>query len=335
MKAALYRGAHDIVVTEIETPACGPRDVLVRNLAAGICGSDVAVFQHGSTAHLIDAGTEFGHEMISEVAEIGNEVTDFSVGQRVYPYPLLAKGDPLRAGSLGAFSEFILVPNARTGHELYPIDDAIPTPLAALIEPFTVAHNAVRRAVPQPGERALVIGTGTIGIGAAIALRAAGVADVLVADVSDLRLEKAAGLGFAVVNNRQEDLTERAKAHFGERVSLLGSSVDADIIVIAAPDESLVAPVQAMAKPGARIVAVAVFDNPVAIDFVKLCYGQQTLIGPGAYGPEDVTGVLQILAAGVPGLESIITHSFGLDQIVDAIELAGRPDVAFHVAITY
>ncbi len=335
MRAAVFKGAHEIVVTEIQTPECGPRDVLLRNLAAGICGSDVSVFQHGSTAHLIDAGTEFGHEVVSEVAAVGDEVTGLAVGDRVYPYPLLAKGDPLRAGSLGGFSEYILVPNARLGQELYKVDDRIPTALAALIEPLTVANNAIQRARPIPGEKALVIGTGTIGIGAAVSLRAAGVADVMVVDQSDLRLERAAGLGFATVNSSREDLTTRAKDHFGEHRSFLGSSVDVDIIVLAAPDESLVAPVQAMARPGARIVAVAVFDSPVPVDFVKLCYGQQTLIGPGAYRPEDVTQVMEYLAAGVPGLESIITHVFPLDDIVEAMHQAGQTESAFHVAISY
>ncbi|MGW2824255.1 zinc-dependent alcohol dehydrogenase [Streptomyces sp. NPDC001443] len=335
MKSAIFNGPYDITVTERDTPVCGPRDVLLRNLHAGICGSDVSVYRHGPGAHQIFLGDEFGHEVVSEVAELGSEVTGLTVGDRVYPYPLLAKGDPRKAGCLGGFSEYILVPDCRVGEQVFPVYDRIPTPVAGLIEPFTVAHRAVRRCRPQPGEKAIVFGAGTIGIGAAVALRSFGVEQVMVVDLSDFRLEKAAGLGFETCNPDHEDLGSLAAELFGETTTLLGTFPDVDIYVEAAGADELLSTIQSMAKSGSRIAAVAVHPKPVPVDFVRLAYGEQEIIGPGGYRPEDVVDVMAIMASGKFDLASIITHTFELDRIVEAIETAGDRGRALHVAIAY
>ncbi|MET7481401.1 alcohol dehydrogenase catalytic domain-containing protein [Streptomyces sp. NPDC005648] len=335
MKSAIYNGPLDVTVTEIETPTCGPKDVLLRNLHAGICGSDVSVYRHGPGAHQILSGEEFGHEVVSEVAEVGPEVTGLSVGDRVYPYPLLVKGDPGRAGCIGGFSEYIHVPDCRVGEQVFEVDDRIPTPVAGLIEPFTVAHRAVRRCRPQRGEKAVVFGAGTIGIAAAVALKSFGVTQVLVVDLSELRLEKAEGLGFEVCHAGRQDVRERAAELFGQVTTLLGTFPDADIYVEAAGADELYEAIQAMAKPGARIGAVAVHPKPVPVNLVRLAYGEQEIIGPGGYRPEDVVDVMKIMESGVFDLASIITHTYELDRIVEAIEMAGNRESALHVAIAY
>ena len=71
MKAALYQGKKNIQMTELETPAAGDDDIVVKNLYASICGTDVAVYQHGpNTGHRITLGSEFGHEMVSQVVQV-------------------------------------------------------------------------------------------------------------------------------------------------------------------------------------------------------------------------------------------------------------------------
>lgn len=115
----------------------------IQNLYAGICGTDVAVYRHGPcTGHRITVGDEFGHEVVSRVAQAGRNVKDFAVGDIVYPYPLLARGDASRAGTLGAFSEYILIPSAQLNRQLYLLDPRIPVRAGCLIEPFTVGCRA-------------------------------------------------------------------------------------------------------------------------------------------------------------------------------------------------
>lgn len=335
MRAALYNGVGQVVVEERVKPVPGPGDVLLRNLYAGVCGSDVSVYRHGPEGHQVSVGDEFGHEMVSEVAAVGSEVKHLHVGERVYPYPLLAGGGPHKAGMLGGFSEYILVENAQVDEHIYRVNEVIAPRAAALIEPFTVAHNGVRAASPQNSETAIVFGAGTIGIGAAVALKSYGVSDVLVVDLSDFRLQKASELGFHTVHGAREDLRERASELFGTVNSLLGEHVDVDVFVDAAGADQLIGTYQGLGKAGSRMVVIGVHYNPVPVDLQKLAFGAQALIGSGGYGPEDVRAVLSILESGRFDLESIVSHVFPLERIVEAIETAGDRDRTLQVMIEH
>ena len=213
MKAAIYNGKEDVVVVDLESPICGDNDIIIKNIYSSICGTDVAVFNHGpATGHKVTVGGEFGHETISEVAAVGKNVRDIKVGQRVYPYPILAKGDKSRAGTLGGFSEYILVPNAELNKQVYAVSDKISSKVGCLIEPFTIGNRAARRAAPKQGESAIVFGAGTIGIAVSIALQQFGCGKIMVTDISDFRLEKVKGLGFEVCNSAKENLKEKSNA---------------------------------------------------------------------------------------------------------------------------
>lgn len=169
MKAAIYLGQEHVAVQELPDPVCGDNDVIIRNIYSSICGTEVAVYTKGpNTGHKVTVGGEFGHETVSRVVEVGKNVTDFQVGDRVYPYPLYVKNDTRRAGTIGGFSECILVPEAKCDHSLYAVPEEIPDRLACLIEPFTVGCRAARRGQPQKGENAVVFGCGTIGLAAAL-----------------------------------------------------------------------------------------------------------------------------------------------------------------------
>lgn len=134
MKAGIYLGKECVEVREVPTPELGDNDVLIKNIYSSVCGTDVAVFEHGpNTGHKVSVGGEFGHETVSRVVAVGKNVTDFAVGERVYPYPLYVTGDPGRAGTIGGFSEFILAPDAKRDRSLYGVDERISDRLASLI----------------------------------------------------------------------------------------------------------------------------------------------------------------------------------------------------------
>ena len=147
MRAAIYYGQKNVSIKELEIPQAGDNDIVIRNLYASICGTDVAVYMHGpNTGHRVTVGGEFGHEMVSEVVQVGKNVKEIHVGERVYPYPLLAKGDPKRAGTTGGFSEYVLIPNAQLNKLVYAVPDQISSKTACLIEPFTdvLTHGKVK-----------------------------------------------------------------------------------------------------------------------------------------------------------------------------------------------
>lgn len=343
MKAAIYLGKEQIELRELPLPSVGDDDVLVKNIYSSICGTDVAVFTHGpGTGHKITVGGEFGHETVSRVVQIGKNVRDFTVGERVYPYPLFAKNDTSRAGTIGGFSEYILIPHARRFHSLYPVDARLSDRLASLTEPFTVGCRAARRGmIPcgeneyRAGQNAVVFGAGTIGIAAAVAFSYFGMARVMLCDTSDFRLALAKKLGFAVCNPARENFAKVAADYFGTAHAIGGSAPDIDCWLDAAGAESILADFLAMGKIESRFVSVAVNKMPRTVDLLRMTYAQQSIIGSGGYMPQDVYDVHAIMASGRWNLEGIITHEFPITELETAIRTAADVHHSGNVTVRF
>lgn len=337
MKVGIYKGKESVTVENLPIPEVGDGDVLIKNEYSSICGTDIAVFRKGpDTGHKIEVGGEFGHETVSRVAKIGRNVTDFEVGDVVYPYPRYAKGDTSKAGVIGGFSEYILIPDAKLNHSLYRVPPEIDIKTASLIEPFTVGCRAARRSQPKRGENAIVFGCGTIGIAAAIALKHFGCDKVMVCDLSDLRLDIASELGFATCNLNSDTFPERAADVFGNGTGLGGKCVpDADIFIDAVGSETVMDTFVQHGKIGSRIVLVAVNNAKREMDFLHLTYAQKSVIGSGGYMPEDVATVFEIMRSGTWEIGKIITDEYPIDRLADAIRRAADYDNAFNVVINF
>ncbi|MDZ4992519.1 alcohol dehydrogenase catalytic domain-containing protein [Clostridium perfringens] len=336
MRAAIYNGKKNIDLIDMEMPSAGDNDIVVRNIYSSICGTDVAVYFHGlGTGHKINVGGEFGHEMVSEVVQVGKNVKDIKIGDRVYPYPRLAKGDPKRAGTIGGFSEYMLLPNVELNKQVYKVSDKISSKEASLIEPFTVGCRAARRSIPKKGESAIVFGAGTIGIATAISLKYFGCDKVMICDFSDFRLEKAKKLGFETCNNSKEDLKSKAIEYFGEAPSLNGITAKVDIYIDAAGAASILDLFQDIGKIECRMVVVAVLAGKRPVDILAMTFAQHALIGSGGYMPEDVIDVMRIMESKRWDVESIITHEFSWEELPYAIETAGDVNHALNVVIKY
>ena len=197
-------------IQEVPRPEIGPREVLVRVRAVGICGSDVHGMD-GSTGRRIPPIT-MGHEAAGTIAELGTEVRDWSVGDRVTFDSTVYCGDCwfCRRGDInlcdnrqvlgvscgeyrrhGAFAEFVNLPD----RILYRLPNGLPFEIAAFVEPVSIAVHAVRRSGAGLGDRAVVVGTGMIGLLVVQALRAAGVTQVVAVDTAAAKLDLARSLG--------------------------------------------------------------------------------------------------------------------------------------------
>ncbi|MGN1432074.1 MAG: zinc-binding dehydrogenase [Ruminococcus sp.] len=336
MKAAVYLGKENIEIRQLPMPECGDNDVIIENLYSSICGTDVAVFNHGpETGHRVDIGGEFGHETVSRIVEVGKNITEFAAGERVYPYPLYAKDDTRCAGTIGGFSEYILIPNAKRNHSLYAVDDTISDRLACLIEPLTVGCRAARRSAPKENETAIVFGCGTIGIAAAVTLKHFGIEKVMICDFSEFRLNIAKELGFEICNMGNDGFIGCAEKYFGLAPSLKGETADIDIWIDAAGAESVFESFMEKGKIESRFVSVAVNKALRKLDMLHLTYSQKSIIGSGGYMPEDVVTVMDIMKSGRWELERLITHEFKIDELETAIRTASDVDSALNVTIRF
>lgn len=336
MRTALYLGKEKIKLTQADRPQVGPHDVLIKNINASICGTDVAVFQHGpGTGHKISVGEKFGHEMVSEVVEVGSENTDFKVGQRVYPYPVYAAGDPRKAGMLGGFTEYLLIKNAKLNHDLYLVPDELSNEVAAMTEPFTVATKAVKRTYPQEGESACVYGAGTIGLGAALALQHFGCKKVMVVDHSNYRLKIASKLDFETVNSAREDLKKKQLNFFGQGMSLQGTEPKVDIFIDAVGNSEILQNYLDSTIVDSRMVLVGVDNQIKEIDLLKMTFASQSLIGSGGYRPDDVETVFNIFRENKDNIGKMVTKVEPWENLVDAIKLASDPYRSLNVQVKY
>jgi L-iditol 2-dehydrogenase len=219
MQALLLTEYRKLELTDVQRPAIGPRDVLVRVGACGICGSDVHGYD-GSTGRRIPP-LVMGHEAAGVVAEVGSNVPPSRIGQHVTFDSTISCGqcDSCRRGKMnlctnrrifgvacdefrqhGAFAEFVAVPE----HILYPLPNGMPFEHAAFIEPVSVAVHAVCRLKVSTGDRAVVIGSGMIGLLVIQTLRYAGCNEIFAIDVDNGRLKLAAELGASTtINNRE------------------------------------------------------------------------------------------------------------------------------------
>ncbi|MCZ6677437.1 MAG: alcohol dehydrogenase catalytic domain-containing protein, partial [Candidatus Poribacteria bacterium] len=201
MKTAMIYGPRDIRVEDVDIPVIGPDDVLVQVKASGICGSDVhrylgTEYARGYSNYPMNSG----HEYCGDVVQIGNRVKGFREGERV------TLGVSWGSGRLGAFSEYVHIPDA--DNRLCRLPQEITHVNGALIEPFLVAMNSYHRPNPTLDDSILILGAGTIGLCVLLLCQAKGMQDITVSEPSARRREMAERIGVKTVNPADENLEE-------------------------------------------------------------------------------------------------------------------------------
>jgi threonine dehydrogenase-like Zn-dependent dehydrogenase len=335
-KAAIFRTQGSVDVVELSYPHCGDDDVIVRNLIAGVCGSDVSAFRHGGDDHMIWRDHEFGHEAVSEVIEIGRNVKDLKLGDHVFPNQGKALRDMKRMATVGGFSEFIRIPQCEVGYSVLKIDNDIPLKSAVLFEPFVIGTRGARSLNPGPGKTAIVFGAGIIGISAAIMLQWYGCSKVMVVDLSEFRLENARTFGLATCNVATEDLKAKALAEFGSQASFFGEHCGADLYLDAIGMKPAIDNFAMLAGREARLAIVGVHHEPVALDLMKLCYSNWHIGGCGSTPIEEAAeDILAMMRSGEYDLSSLVTHEYPVDDIEAALVMGANTKEAQKVCITF
>ena len=335
MKGFIYNGPGNISLQELELAKCGDNDIIIRNLCAGICGSDITAYKHGGDAVRIFKGFEFGHEMVSEVVEVGKNVEGLKVGDRVYPYPMTCKDDRTRSATVGGFSEYVHVPNCRLNVSVFKVDDCISNRAAAMIEPFTVGGHAAKISNPGPGKNAVVFGAGIIGMAAAITLKHMGCEKIMLVNRSTYRLEKAAALGFETCSPVKEDFKTKAIEVFGPAFGVMGQCPNVDIYIDATGAADVLDTFVQCAKLNAILTIPGVHHEPRTINLIPIIYGSLKIQGSGGYDFDDVNRALEIMRSGNFDIDSLVSHAYPLEQLEEAIKKASISSESEKVIIEY
>lgn len=335
MRAAIITGPEKTEILDVPTPVVGPRDVLVRIRACGICGSDSLYISIGGLPPR-QGHMPIGHEPAGEVVEVGGEVRDVAVGDRVVVNPMAVADDIIgNGGSTGALADYLLIRDAVRGVSLEVVPAHVPYEVAALNEPMAVARHAVNQVAPGPSDRVVVFGAGPIGLGVTIALKSLGVRHVVVVDILPERLDKASKVGAdAVIDSGREDLSARLIELHGPGESMWPDRAGTDIFVDAAGVPAVVEAALGAAKRGAKLGIVAVHKEPITVDLMNVMSNELTVVGSMGY-PTEIFEVTKDIVENWEKYAVIISHTFAFDDLPEALACVATPGAADKVVVTF
>lgn len=334
---------------QVSTPTPGPREVLVKVLATGICGSDLHCLAHapellsstkaatGVDLFDIDDPVVMGHEFCAEVVSYGPDSrASILPGTRVCSPGLLLRDQPILIGYggpdiPGGYAEYMLL----SEDLLFPVPDSVSDEEAALVEPLSVALHAVNRGKIGAHDVPLVIGCGPIGLAVIAILKMRGLGPIVAADFSPSRRAMAATLGAEVVVDPGEISPYEAWR---------------DVAATDVPEQ--MAPTNLMFPPGLRPATVfecvgvpgviqQILDGAPANSTVVVagfCMQQDTfyptyamlkeidLVFSMAYSPEEYGEVLGHLASRALNVEGFVTSRVGLSEVADAFKRLSDPE---------
>ncbi|PIM69068.1 alcohol dehydrogenase [Streptomyces sp. JV178] len=334
MRAFVLTGPGAYEVREVPSPVAGPGEAVVDVERVGVCGTDVEFFT-GEMAYLHQGHAAYplrpGHEWCGRVTAVGDGVDPGWVGRRVMGDTMLGCGAcrrclrgrrhvcearqevGIRGARDGALAERLAVPAS----SLHALPDSVDAVLGALVEPGGNALRAARAAAPDPGDRALVLGPGTIGLLTAMFLRAAG-AEVHLMGATEGSLAFARDLGFA---------------HVWTEDSVPDLPFDAVV------DASNAAPLPARAlelvEPGGRLVYIGLAGEPSPLDTRALVLKDVTAVGILSASP-GLDATIRAYADATVDPGPLVAATVGLDEVGPV--LAGRrpagagPGPKIHVA---
>jgi len=318
-------GVNDVRLDPVEAPRPGRSDVVVRVKACGICGSDLSYIKLGGIHRKPDGVTPLGHEAAGEIIAVGDAVQGVSVGQRVVINPMMTPSYIGSGGPEGAFTEELLVRDARVGESLLPIPQDLPYEIAALTEPLAVALHGVNRAQVKPGDKVVVFGCGPIGLGMVLWLVDRGITDIVALDLAPERLERARALGArAAFDPTKEDVRARLFELHGSARVFSREAVGTDAYIDAAGAPNILSDVVRMAKYQSRMVVTAAYMKPVQLDLGAMLTTEMTIttaVGYPTEMPEVVAALPRLRDKAAP----LISHRFAFGQVVEALGVAATP----------
>lgn len=334
MKQLKLYGPGDIRIDDAPKPYAGDNDVVVKVSACGICGSDISFAANGP---ITPDGTPMpiGHELSGEIVEVGSKVAAIDQGMRVVVDPMTCDNSIGTGSSEGGFAEYLLVKNARLNGNVYPIPDSLGDEAAALAEPLAVALHGINQGNPRSEEKVVLIGAGPIGLCAIAALRHRGVDNIVAADFSRARLQRAENLGATPFLASEQSMTNFLSERHGTVVGFAGLEFPTtDLYIDCSGAAPVISDIVNTARQGARVVMLGVPKQAVPMDFSMVILKELNFAGSFCY-PTEFRDAIELLANAVFEAELLISHRFDIDDFPMAMETAADANVSAKVLVTF
>lgn len=344
MQALVCHAPRDLRLDTLPDETPGPRQVRVRVAYGGICGSDLHYFQHGGFGTVrIREPMVLGHEVSGVIDAVGAEVTGLAIGQRIAVSPsrpcglcrycqkgqhnhcldMRFYGSAMRFPHVhGAFRDTLVI----EVHQAHPLAPTLDLSLAALAEPLSVGLHAIQRAGSVFGKQVLVTGCGPIGALLIGALRRAGAARIVAADLADGPMACARAMGADDTLNLRQ--TPDALQAFGRDKGQFDLMFEAS-----GSDQALRSGFDAVAPRGV-IVLVGLGGAESTLPLNAVVGKELELRGTFRFHEEFAVAV-RFLNQGLIDARPVISHVLDVAQAVQAFELAGDKSQAMKVQLRF
>lgn len=307
-------------------PVIGPNDLLVKVKKTAICGTDIHIYNWDEWAQkTIPVPMTTGHEFVGTVEEVGDEVTEYKIGDRVSGEGHITCGHcrNCRAGKQhlcrntiglgvncpGCFAEYVAIP----ARNAYPLPDTISDDVAAMLDPL---GNAVHTALSYDlvGEDVLITGAGPIGIMAVAVAKHAGARHVVITDVNDYRLALATRMGASRAVNVQKGNAKQAMQE-------LGMTEGFDIGLEMSGQPQAFQEMLDVITHGGKIAMLGIMPDGAGIDWSKVIF--KGLFIKGIYGREMFETWYKMISMLQSGLyvDPVITHVLPVNQFQEGFDI--------------
>lgn len=331
MKGAFFLGAQQerkFEVREMEFPeVLGPHQVLVKNMACGICGTDVHIYHGEKGSAEVVPPVVLGHEYSGIVEKVGSQVTSVKPGDHVALDPNMYCGlcRPCRMGRKqncknlfalgvnvnGGFAEYSLCPDT----QCYLVDENVDFDVAAMAEPLACVVHGIDQAAIVPGQTVLVIGGGTIGQMMVQMAKKVGAACVILSEPVQMRRKIGMDVG---ADYTIDPIHEDVKTRIRELTGLEG----ADVVIECVGKPFAVTQALNAAGPGCRILLFSVpgVNSTVEMPLFDIYQKELTIVG-SMINPDTHQRAVNLINSGSLKIRELITHRYDLDHLEDAIHM--------------
>ena len=318
MRVAMYYKNSDVRLEEIPVPKTGPKELLVKVMASGICGSDVMEWYRIKKAPIV-----LGHEIAGVVEEAGPEVKKFKKGDRVFvghhipcnTCRYCLNGSHTACETLhttnfdpGGFSEYLRAPELNVDRGTFLLPDEISFAEGTFVEPLACVLRGQRTANFRPGQSVLILGSGISGILHLMLAKAAGAGRIMATDVNDYRMKKAKEFGADAVINAKDDVPAKVRE--------ANNGSPAELVIICTGAASAFTQALNSVDRGGTVLFFAPTapgtDLPVPVnDFWR---NGITLLPSYGNSPYDAQAAIDLLREKRLPVEKMITHRLTLPE---------------------
>jgi 2-desacetyl-2-hydroxyethyl bacteriochlorophyllide A dehydrogenase len=325
MNCSVFMGKERIETIQRVMPKAGPGEVVVKVMAAGVCGTDVHIFFGEAGSAEVNPPVVLGHEFAGEVVETGKRVVGIKTGDRVTVDPNIycGKCDFCRNGKKqhcdhlsaigvsrdGGYEQFCVVPQ----EQAFKLDDHVDYEEGAMVEPIACCLHGIELMDIVPGQTVCVVGGGAIGLIMAQLDTIRGASKVIVSEPIEERRKIALEIGAdAVADPFNGDINEQIKAHTGR--------TEVDAVIECAGLTSATKQAFMIAGKGATVLLFSVPkpDATFALPLFDVFKKELKIMG-SFINPSTHLRATSLVNAGKLNLKPIITHRFplaGLDQAI-------------------